>query len=83
MRRDPAVELEPPAVLRVTGSPAVHPIRRASDIAQEKSIMTLTFRRAETADTIAAQQTYRRIIHHLAETVDFPPLAHRGPSDTR
>src|SRR5690625_2379194 len=34
--------------------------------------MTLTFRRAETADTIAAQQTYRRIIHHLAETVDFP-----------
>src|SRR5690625_4636836 len=36
VRRDPAVELEPPAVLRVTGSPAVHPIRRASDIAQQR-----------------------------------------------
>ncbi len=34
--------------------------------------MTLTFRRAETGDTAAAQQAYRQIIDHLAETVDFP-----------
>lgn len=34
--------------------------------------MTLTFRRADANDTIAAQRTYRRIIDHLAETVDFP-----------
>lgn len=34
--------------------------------------MPLTFRRAETGDTVAAQQTYRQIIDHLAQTVDFP-----------
>ena len=34
--------------------------------------MDLTFRRAEATDTAAAQQVYRLIIDHLAETVDFP-----------
>lgn len=34
--------------------------------------MALTFRRAETSDTAVAQQAYRLIIDHLAETVDFP-----------
>ena len=34
--------------------------------------MALTFRRAETTDTAVAQQAYRLIIDHLAETVDFP-----------
>ncbi|MFE9776984.1 GNAT family N-acetyltransferase [Streptomyces sp. NPDC005775] len=34
--------------------------------------MALDFRRADTADTAAAQDAYRRIIKHLAETVDFP-----------
>lgn len=34
--------------------------------------MTLTFRRAEASDTADAQQAYRQIIDHLAETVDFP-----------
>lgn len=34
--------------------------------------MTLSFRRAENGDTTAAQQAYRRIINHLAGTVDFP-----------
>ncbi|MCF8569511.1 GNAT family N-acetyltransferase [Gordonia sp. HY002] len=33
---------------------------------------TLSFRRAESGDTAAAQQAYRRIVGHLAETVDFP-----------
>lgn len=34
--------------------------------------MDLSFRRAEPHDTSAAQAAYRRIIDHLAETVDFP-----------
>lgn len=34
--------------------------------------MALTFRRAEATDTAAAQQAYRLIIDHLAETADFP-----------
>lgn len=34
--------------------------------------MTLIFRRAGAGDAAAAQQAYRRIIDHLAETVDFP-----------
>lgn len=34
--------------------------------------MELTFRRAEATDAAAAQQAYRQIIDHLAETVDFP-----------
>lgn len=34
--------------------------------------MTLTFRRAHTGDTTAAQQTYRRIMNHLGQTVDYP-----------
>lgn len=34
--------------------------------------MTPTFRRAGTSDTAAAQQAYRQIIDHLAETVDYP-----------
>lgn len=34
--------------------------------------MTLSFRAAGTSDTAAAQQAYRRIIDHLARTVDFP-----------
>ena len=34
--------------------------------------MVLTFRRAQATDTAVAQQAYRLIIDHLAETVDFP-----------
>ena len=34
--------------------------------------MDLSFRRAETPDTAAAQAAYRKIIDHLAETVDYP-----------
>lgn len=34
--------------------------------------MNLSSRRAEPADTAAAQATYRAIIDHLARTVDFP-----------
>lgn len=34
--------------------------------------MDLSFRRAEPHDTAAAQAAYRRIIDHLAETVDYP-----------
>ncbi|WP_147919011.1 GNAT family N-acetyltransferase [Ruania zhangjianzhongii] len=34
--------------------------------------MDMTFRRAKSAETAAAQQVYRTIIDHLAQTVDFP-----------
>lgn len=34
--------------------------------------MNLTFRRAQLDDTTTAQAAYRKIIDHLAETVDFP-----------
>ena len=34
--------------------------------------MALTFRRADATDTAVAQEAYRLIIDHLAETVDFP-----------
>lgn len=34
--------------------------------------MDLNFRRAEPHDTTAAQAAYRRIIDHLAQTVDYP-----------
>lgn len=34
--------------------------------------MVLSFRRAEVADTEAAQNVYRQIIDHLAVTADFP-----------
>lgn len=34
--------------------------------------MTLSIRRAESTDVPAAQEAYRRIIDHLAKTVDFP-----------
>ncbi|MFH8447506.1 GNAT family N-acetyltransferase [Streptomyces sp. NPDC018026] len=34
--------------------------------------MALDFRRAGTADTVTAQDAYRRILKHLAENVDFP-----------
>lgn len=34
--------------------------------------MGMSFRRAEPRDTAAAQAAYRRIVDHLAETVDFP-----------
>lgn len=34
--------------------------------------MALTIRRAQAADLAAAQQTYKKIIDHLAHTVSFP-----------
>lgn len=38
---------------------------------EEPAGVILGFRRADLDDTAAAQTAYRRIIEHLAETVDF------------
>ena len=45
---------------------------RAGALVEDAPRRGLTFRRAEGHDTEAVQATYRAIIDHLAETVDFP-----------